>query len=85
MNENMMEKISENIRIKFDIVLSTLFAREKLVGKIKKINICDDKNILWSKTNAFSIIPFYNELMGYKSGKMQFKEPRAKKIHIAIL
>ncbi|WP_380184775.1 hypothetical protein [Kalamiella sp. sgz302252] len=79
MNENMMEKISENLRIKFDIVSSTLSAREELVGKIKKIHTCDNKNILWSKTNAFSIIPFYNELMGYKSGKMQFKNPRAKK------
>ena len=79
MNINNMKEVSENIRAELKIVQSLLSSEDFLNTKVESINSSYEKIISWSKVNAFSIIPFYNELTGFKSGEMLYKEPRSKK------
>lgn len=74
-----MKEIADKIRTGLDEIKSLLSSEKLLSEKIALANRSDKKVLSWSKTNAFSIIPFYNELTGYKSGKMQNKEPENKK------
>lgn len=79
MNIHDVKEVSENIRAELKIVQSLLSSEDFLNTKVESINSSDEKIISWSKVNAFSIIPFYNELTGFKSGEMLYKEPRSKK------
>ena len=79
MNVNDVKEISENIRAELKIVQSLLSSDGFLNSKVESLNSSDEKIISWSKVNAFSVIPFYNELTGFKSGEMLYKEPRSKK------
>ena len=74
-----MNEIADNIRGNLEDILSLLSSEEKLSKEISLNNCGDEKILSWSKTNAFSIIPFYNELTGFKTGEMQYKEPKNKK------
>ncbi|WP_246762633.1 hypothetical protein ACMGGR_18185 [Erwinia sp. BNK-24-b] len=77
-NKTMLE-MAEDIREKFDSLISLLSSEDALNQKLSQFHTGNKEKMLWSKTNAFSIVPFYNELTGFKTGEMQHKEPKNKK------
>lgn len=79
MSINDIKEISENVRAELKIVQSLFYSDGFFGSKLESINSGDEKIISWSKVNAFSIIPFYNELAGFKSGEMLYKEPGGKR------
>lgn len=77
-NGDKMKEVADGIRANLDEVQSLFSNEELLAKKIASISHAESKVISWSKTNAFSIIPFYNELTGFKTGEMLSKEPKNK-------
>ncbi|WP_261247410.1 hypothetical protein [Serratia ficaria] len=73
-----MKEVADGIRANLDEVQSLFSNEELLAKKIASVSHAESKVISWSKTNAFSIIPFYNELTGFKTGEMLSKEPKNK-------
>ncbi|WP_455821248.1 hypothetical protein [Pseudomonas cerasi] len=73
-----MKEIADGIRADFDEVQSIFSNEDLLAKKVAYVSHAESKVISWSKTNAFSIIPFYNELTGFKTGEMVSKEPKNK-------
>lgn len=74
-----MKHIAERIKKNLGKVSSLLSSKDFLLNRIESINSENEEIKSWSKFNAFSIIPFYNELTGFKTGDMQYKEPKNKK------
>lgn len=74
-----MQEIADNIKKKLKDISSLLCSEDIISSEITSINNNEEKILSWSKLNAFSVIPFYNELTGFKSGEMQYKEPKNKK------
>jgi len=74
-----MKEIADNIKKKLEDLSSLLCSKDIISSEITSINNNEEKVLSWSKLNAFSVIPFYNELTGFKSGEMQYKEPKNKK------
>lgn len=74
-----MQEIADKIKKKLDELSSLLYSNDIMSSKINSIKNDEGRILSWSKLNAFSVIPFYNELTGFKSGDMQFKEPKNKK------
>lgn len=83
-NGDKMKEVADGIRADLDEVQSLFSNEELLAEKISSISHTESKVVSWSKTNAFSIIPFYNELTGFKTGEILSKEPKKKVMHIAI-
>lgn len=77
-NGDKMKEVADGIRANLDEVQSLFSNEELLARKIASIDHAESNVISWSKTNAFSIIPFYNELTGFKTGEMLSKEPKNK-------
>lgn len=77
-NGDKMKEVADGIRANLDEVQSLFSNEELLAKKIASVSHAESKVISWSKTNAFSIIPFYNELTGFKTGEMLSKEPKNK-------
>ncbi|WP_125290465.1 hypothetical protein [Erwinia sp. 198] len=74
-----MQEIADKIKRNLDEFSSLLNSEDFLSSKISSIGSNEEKIVSWSKFNAFSVIPFYNELTGFKNGDMQQKEPKNKK------
>ncbi len=74
-----MQEIADKIKKKLDELSSLLYSNDIISSKINSIKNDEGGEVSWSKLNAFSVIPFYNELTGFKSGDMQCKEPKNKK------
>lgn len=74
-----MQKIADKIKKKSNELSSLLYSKDIISSKIASINNDGEKILSWSRLNAFSVIPFYNELTGFKNGDMQHKEPKNKK------
>ncbi len=77
-NGDKMKEVADGIRADLDEVQSLFSNEELLAEKISSISHTESKVVSWSKTNAFSIIPFYNELTGFKTGEILSKEPKNK-------
>lgn len=73
-----MKEVADGIRADLDEVQSLFSNEELLAKKIDSISHAESNVISWSKTNAFSVIPFYNELTGFKTGEILSKEPKNK-------
>jgi len=79
MKHDKLEEIAKGIRSKLSDIQSLLSLDDLLNEKISSINSANEKVVSWSKTNSFSLIPFYNELTGFKPGEMLHNEPKNKK------
>lgn len=77
-NGDKMKEVADGIRADLDEVQSLFSNEELLAEKISSISHAESKVVSWSKTNAFSIIPFYNELTGFKTGEILSKAPKNK-------
>lgn len=77
-NGDKMKEVADGIRADLDEVQSLFSNEELLAEKISSISHTELKVVSWSKTNPFSIIPFYNELTGFKIGEILSKEPKNK-------
>lgn len=72
-----MDKIIDEMNKKINQLKNELEDHEFLENKIASCSF-NSNVVSWSKSRAYSLIPFYSELTGYKTDKMLTKEQKNK-------